>query len=85
MVLLLDLKRDNVPVTKVVVEAAAGNEKSGKGVMALLLDQRGAEVKITGRWSRQQLMNGASRGDGTTPGPARRRGPDHRGGGRGSS
>jgi hypothetical protein len=47
MALLLDLKKDNVPVTEAVVEAAAGNASSGKEVMALLLDQRGDEVKIT--------------------------------------
>jgi hypothetical protein len=47
MALLLGLRRDNVPVTREVVNAAAGNSKSGKEVMALLLDQRGSEVKIT--------------------------------------
>ena len=45
--LLLDLKRDNVPVTKYVVKAAAGNESSGKEVMEILFTQRGDEVEIT--------------------------------------
>jgi hypothetical protein len=47
MTLLLDLKKDNVLVTKQVVKAAAGNRTSGQEVMALLLDRRGDEVQIT--------------------------------------
>jgi hypothetical protein len=38
IILLLDLKRDNVPVIEVVVKVVAGNEHSGKEVIALLLD-----------------------------------------------
>jgi hypothetical protein len=38
-----------------VAKALAGNEYSGKEVIALVLDQRGAEVKITKEGSRQQL------------------------------
>jgi len=45
--LLLDLKRDSVLVTEVVVKAATGNQSYGKEVMALLLDRCGDEVKIT--------------------------------------
>jgi hypothetical protein len=36
-----------VKVTEEVVKAAAWNWKSGGGVMALLLEQRGGEFKIT--------------------------------------
>ena len=34
-------------ITEEVVKAAAGNEESGKEVMTLLLEQRGADVMIT--------------------------------------
>ena len=34
-------------ISKDVVKAAAGNEESGKEVMTLLLEQRGADVMIT--------------------------------------
>jgi hypothetical protein len=45
--LLLELKRDNIPVTEKVVEEAAKNTEYGTEVMAALLDQRSNEVKIT--------------------------------------
>jgi hypothetical protein len=38
---------DEVRITSGVVEAAAGNYRWGKEVMALLLDRRGDEVHIT--------------------------------------
>ncbi|KAF2186451.1 HET-domain-containing protein [Zopfia rhizophila CBS 207.26] len=43
------LKRrgDEVAITKEVVKAAAGNTRSGKEVMTILLEQRGGEVKVT--------------------------------------
>jgi alkylhydroperoxidase family enzyme len=46
MALLLDRRKDDVPITQEVVVAAAGNHK-GKGIMELLLDKRGDEVQIT--------------------------------------
>jgi tetratricopeptide (TPR) repeat protein len=45
--LLLELKRDNIPVTEKVVKAAAENQEYSKEMMAALLDQRSNEVKIT--------------------------------------
>jgi tetratricopeptide (TPR) repeat protein len=62
MTLLLDLKKDNVPVTEAVVKAAAGNASSGKEVMALLLDQRGDEVKITEEVVKAAAANHYGRG-----------------------
>jgi len=47
IVLLLDLKRDNVLVIEVVVKAAARNQGYGKEVMVLLFDRCGDKVKIT--------------------------------------
>ena len=47
LTLLLDLGRDNVPITEGVVKAAVENGRSGKEVMALLLDRRGGDVPIT--------------------------------------
>ncbi|RYP43836.1 hypothetical protein DL768_009643 [Monosporascus sp. mg162] len=44
---LLSYCGDRVKITEEVVKAAAGNENSGKEVMALLFKQRGDEVKIT--------------------------------------
>ncbi|KAF2195107.1 hypothetical protein K469DRAFT_544121, partial [Zopfia rhizophila CBS 207.26] len=38
---------DKAQITKKVVKAAAGNNRSGKDVMTLLLDRRGADVQIT--------------------------------------
>ena len=38
LTLLLDLRRDNVPITERVVEAAVRNGGSGKEIMTLLLD-----------------------------------------------
>jgi hypothetical protein len=45
--LLLGLKRDNIPVTEMVVKAAAKNQHYSEEVLTVLLDQRGNEVKIT--------------------------------------
>ena len=47
MMLLLDRRGGNVPITEGVVKAAAGNEGSGEGIMTLLLNQRGSDVPIT--------------------------------------
>ena len=47
MALLLDRRGGNVPITKGVLEAAAGNRKSGKEIMALLLDRRAGDILIT--------------------------------------
>ena len=47
MTLLLDQRGDEIKITEEVVEAAAGNEGSGREVMMLLLDQRGGDVPIT--------------------------------------
>jgi len=47
-------------VTKEVVKAAAGNGSSGKEVMALLLNQRGTEVKITKEVVKAVAGNGSS-------------------------
>jgi len=38
LILLLDLRRDNVLITKGVVKAAVGNRRGGKEIMALLLN-----------------------------------------------
>lgn len=46
MALLLRLKRENVPVTGLVVEAAAKNQHNSRETMMLLFDQRGDEVHI---------------------------------------
>ncbi|KAE9363923.1 HET-domain-containing protein [Stipitochalara longipes BDJ] len=48
IILLLDLNKDNIPVTEYVVKAAACSDDRGKEVMELLLDRRGNEIKITG-------------------------------------
>ena len=47
MTLLLNQRGGDVPITKGVVEAAAGNRESGKEIMTLLLDRRGGDVPIT--------------------------------------
>jgi hypothetical protein len=47
--LLPDRGGDEVKITEEVVEAAAGNSRSGKEVMMLLLDRRGDDVKITNK------------------------------------
>lgn len=43
----ITLHCSEVVVTEEVVKTAAGNEYSGKEVMKLLLEQRGADVDIT--------------------------------------
>ena len=47
MTLLLDQQGADVQITDKVVEAAAGNGRSGKDIITLLLDRRGADVQIT--------------------------------------
>jgi hypothetical protein len=63
MALLLDRRRDDVPITQEVVVAAARNY-NGKEIMALLLDKRGDEVQVTqevvvaaaGNYSGKEIM-----------------------------
>ena len=75
MALVQDQRGAEVQITEEVVKAVAGN---GKEVMALLLDQRGDEVQITaGGGQGSSELEKRQGGDGTAPGPARRRGPDH--------
>nr|KMM72211.1 hypothetical protein CPAG_08509 [Coccidioides posadasii RMSCC 3488] len=47
MNLLLDRRGADIKITENVLKAAAGNEYSGKEVMALLLNQQDADIKIT--------------------------------------
>jgi Cdc6-like AAA superfamily ATPase len=47
MVLILDRLGDRIKITQAVVEAAAGNYKSGEAVMGLLVDRQGTQIQIT--------------------------------------
>ncbi|KAI4157359.1 MAG: hypothetical protein LQ342_008341 [Letrouitia transgressa] len=46
MTLLLDRRGADVQITEGVVQAAAGNDGSGKEIITLLLDRRGADIQI---------------------------------------